>query len=377
MNQRALLGKIARLPHFIRHQLNQRLHNGQLAPEILPWLNKLPPVQKMLADHFAGAPINHRNLSNWRALGYPRWLEEQKPFLLVKEHSRDARKFARAARGLASGAAAIAADRLFQALRSGEINSTADLLKILPSIMSLLKADHNSVRLKHEKTRIQQRDAQLLLLRDKHQRDIAAISLRVLGDDRAKLIEAAPINYEEKIKLIGRHMFGDLWQPRILPVPPELPAASKRSEDGSKNKNATTPPTEKGSAGVSRDASSSQSPADETPDSDENATLSQRERDGALASGASANSCVVHLWENPSDEKPRPDQGEGGLKLKTQPSKLPDNSPNPSNLPPPEITSDKTTTQLIAEIEEYSNLAHARKKSALVASKCNEDGSSS
>ncbi len=38
-------GKIARLPLAVRQQLNQRLLNGELAQDLLSWLNQLPEVQ--------------------------------------------------------------------------------------------------------------------------------------------------------------------------------------------------------------------------------------------------------------------------------------------------------------------------------------------
>jgi hypothetical protein len=40
-----LIGKIARLPHQIRHPLNERLLDGQKAKTILPWLNSLSEVR--------------------------------------------------------------------------------------------------------------------------------------------------------------------------------------------------------------------------------------------------------------------------------------------------------------------------------------------
>ncbi|MGO8699061.1 MAG: hypothetical protein ACLQVY_15200 [Limisphaerales bacterium] len=38
-------GKIARLSLAIRQQLNLRLQNGELAQDLLSWLNQLPEVQ--------------------------------------------------------------------------------------------------------------------------------------------------------------------------------------------------------------------------------------------------------------------------------------------------------------------------------------------
>ena len=287
--QRSLVGKIARLPGAIREQLNRRLYDGQPGPLILPWLNALPAVQKILAAQFAGKPIDFRNLSQWRRRGFPRWLEEQKSLLELEKNSRKARRLARAARGLASGAAAIAANHLFESLQppSGEKISTDGLLKILPSVNTILKAEQHEARLKLAKYRVRQNDARILLLRDKHQRDVAAISLRVLGDERAKLVEAAPISYEEKIELIGYHLFGEFWQPRLIPPPTGTLAGSQFGVAQPKRPRA---PMEKGSAGVPPAAScvprdaSSPSPASAT--NQESATPSSPPRAASKRPGA-------------------------------------------------------------------------------------------
>ena len=63
-------GKIARLPLAIRQQLNLRLQNGELAQDLLSWLNQLPEVQVILAAHFAAKPIDESNLSHWKQGGY-------------------------------------------------------------------------------------------------------------------------------------------------------------------------------------------------------------------------------------------------------------------------------------------------------------------
>ena len=54
------VGKIARLPHDIREQLNQRLFNGALGPELMNWLNALPEVQQVLSDFFESSPNGGR-----------------------------------------------------------------------------------------------------------------------------------------------------------------------------------------------------------------------------------------------------------------------------------------------------------------------------
>ncbi len=52
-------------------------------------------------------------------------------------------------------------------------------------------------------------------MRDKHQRDVIAIGLRLLGDARAKEIEAAPVDNREKIELLGQ-----VHLPRFLETSP-------------------------------------------------------------------------------------------------------------------------------------------------------------
>ena len=68
------IGKIARLPHEIREQLNRRLLEGHSGPDILAWVNELPQCRQMLAQKFAGRPIDEGNLYEWRHGGYEEWL---------------------------------------------------------------------------------------------------------------------------------------------------------------------------------------------------------------------------------------------------------------------------------------------------------------
>jgi hypothetical protein len=70
-------GKIARLPHQIRHKLNTRLQNGDLGKDLVDWLNSLPETQKLLAAEFNSHFISEQNLSEWRQGGYPEWQRQQ------------------------------------------------------------------------------------------------------------------------------------------------------------------------------------------------------------------------------------------------------------------------------------------------------------
>jgi hypothetical protein len=75
------ISKIARLPHNIRNELNTRLQNGEIGRTLLPWVNSLPETKSVMAELFAGKPITHQNLSEWRRAGYQDWLIQQQRLL--------------------------------------------------------------------------------------------------------------------------------------------------------------------------------------------------------------------------------------------------------------------------------------------------------
>ena len=189
--QRGLTGKIARLPDDIREQLNQRIFDGQGGREILEWLNALPVVKEILAAHFSGFPVNHENFSNWRHSGYERWFRHQRTQNLRK-YAADITK---AADGqFAPAAAAVASGKIFEFLDSATTaeNNPNDLVKCAVAASALLKMEQNNERFKIARERLGQHYMALRLKRDKQQRNDAAIALRVMGDARAKQIEAAP-----------------------------------------------------------------------------------------------------------------------------------------------------------------------------------------
>ncbi len=241
--QRIPIGKIARLPKDIRDQLNRRLEDNQPTDIILGWLNALPGVQEILATQFNRAPISPGNLSNWRLGGFQHWLQDQESlahFKVIKDAASDVSSTGTGE--LAAAAAAIASSQFFDLLKNtspGKINP-GDLSRTAFAIATLANVEQNTVRLQNEKIRIRQRDDQLLLMRDKHQRDVIAIGLRLLGDARAKEIEAAPIDNSEKIELLGQYTFPDSWKHRPIPDPPE-PASplSNEADPGCQQANTT------------------------------------------------------------------------------------------------------------------------------------------
>ena len=66
-------GKIARLPHDLREQINRRIRDGHPGKDILDWLNSLPQVRALLQAEFENLPINLTNLGQWKNGGYRDW----------------------------------------------------------------------------------------------------------------------------------------------------------------------------------------------------------------------------------------------------------------------------------------------------------------
>jgi len=83
-------GKIARLPHEVREELNERLLNGEEGQGLLDWLNGLPEVRAVLAEQFAGEAITAQNLSQYRQRGFRDWENQQEALAEARRLARDA-----------------------------------------------------------------------------------------------------------------------------------------------------------------------------------------------------------------------------------------------------------------------------------------------
>jgi hypothetical protein len=220
--ERALTGKIANLPYDIRTELNQRILDGKNGSEILPWLNALPAVQQVLAARFKGIPVSDQNLTNWRQDGYQRWLKERCHIDSAEKLGEYAASFTKAAGGrFAPAAAAAASAKIFEFLNAANAeNANPDeLVRCAGAAFALLKGDQNNTKLELARERIRQKDEQILIMRDKFQRDCVGLVMHALGDARSKEIEASTLNNVEKIELLGIHLFDDLWEPRPIPTP--------------------------------------------------------------------------------------------------------------------------------------------------------------
>jgi hypothetical protein len=154
-------GKIARLPHPIREQINQRLQNGEEAKQIAAWLNTLPDVTSLMAAEFDGQPVSEVNLSNWKLGGYRDWEDQQAAFDSALLFHSEAAQLSQAGGGpqLADHLALCLTARLAAALRHTSANADdpaqalEELRRLRRDLVALRKGDHNAqwVKIQREK----------------------------------------------------------------------------------------------------------------------------------------------------------------------------------------------------------------------------------
>ncbi|HEY4247826.1 MAG TPA: hypothetical protein VGM64_13305 [Lacunisphaera sp.] len=76
-------GKIARLPHQMRLEVNRRLLDGQPMAKIVAWLNAEPCVIDRMKMYFDGTLIEEGSVSQWRLGGYQEWLNQRELLALT------------------------------------------------------------------------------------------------------------------------------------------------------------------------------------------------------------------------------------------------------------------------------------------------------
>ena len=154
-------GKIARLPHMIREQINRRLQDSDEGREILEWLNALPEVKTVMDTEFDGQPVSKMNLSNWRLGGYRDWEAQQEALAAVRQSGANAAEINQEAGGqLADQLAICVTARIAVALQKPP--STADdpaaellrLRQLCADLVALRKGDHNAMRLRIEREKL-------------------------------------------------------------------------------------------------------------------------------------------------------------------------------------------------------------------------------
>lgn len=210
----ALQSKISQLPRKVRDELNRRMDDGQLSPEILPWLNALPEVQDLVQRKFKGDEVSNQNLSTWRETGFCEWQDQQKELHFIRgavEFSKDVVKHT--GLQLTEGAAAIAAGAVLtriedlrrKQIAGEEVDEAMDAaVETLSTLRSgELAREHNAL----QRDKGGREKDKLALEREKF--EIAAAKL-VLKHAQSKEVQDAikgPGSNADKIAALRRRMF--------------------------------------------------------------------------------------------------------------------------------------------------------------------------
>lgn len=167
-------GKIARLPHALREQVNQRLLDGKPASAILRWLNSEADAIATWDTHFEGSPATAQNISNWRDGGYREWLTRRQKTEHLKTLSSFALDLTRSGGHIADGAASILAGQILETLEHATADTEEDpteaLANMAKAVAALQKSGIARQRLELDKQRIRQKDEDQALAREKFER---------------------------------------------------------------------------------------------------------------------------------------------------------------------------------------------------------------
>lgn len=200
-------GKIARLPHTIRHELNSRLRDGIPGVDIIAWLNETPEVSEILTAQFGGEPIKPQNLTDWRQGGYQDWLQRQDQYEEARK-TTDHAQYVCTALGLdPSDALSVIITGHLVKLLSGEA-SLDDLSKLGP----LFNAVTNVKKVGLDQRKVDQADVDLDLRQKKFQRETCTLFAKYVADKQAVEIAGnATLGNEAKIEMLGKILFKENW----------------------------------------------------------------------------------------------------------------------------------------------------------------------
>lgn len=196
----AAKGKISRLPHALREQVNQRLLDGETAARILAWLNPLPDAIRTWDTYFNGDPATPQNLSEYRAGEYRKWLSRRDRTEDLKTLQDFAVRLAESGGNLADGAATIIAGDILTALESagnlvvtgGSDDAERDpldgLAKMAKAVASLQQSSLAKERLALDKRKTTQKDETLQLAREKFEKQTVEKFLQYAQTPEAQAI---------------------------------------------------------------------------------------------------------------------------------------------------------------------------------------------
>lgn len=211
-------GKLARLPAKLREAVCRRIHDGETAGQILPWLNALPEVIKACETHFEGELITPQNLSAWRTGGYQTWLAQQDEVEATRDRARFSLELARASGGnLSEGAIAQLTGEVMEmveglsAIRKagGEVNPK-QLTAINKSLVAARTKELETLTLKLNLKKLEQKDRELALAEQAFKMKTAEMFLKFFDEEETRRIATSGDRKETKVKELVQHWFGDM-----------------------------------------------------------------------------------------------------------------------------------------------------------------------
>ena len=208
--------KIARLPHALREQLNQRLLDNQSAPQILPWLNETAALKYPHA-------INDGNLSEWRCGGFADWLEKQDRVERTKQLAEFSLRIAEAGGGTMNLPAAIAGGQIMEVLEefdpallktvlAEEPEKWIDILGALAKLQKS-KADELSAVTtgRQNDVKLAQSADKLALERARFERQTCELFRKWFADERARqILEDKALAPDVQMDQLRALMFGEV-----------------------------------------------------------------------------------------------------------------------------------------------------------------------
>ena len=160
------VGKIARLPQYLREQLNRRIEDGEPGRVLVKWLNSCDEAQETLAEHFDGRSITEQNLSEWKQGGFKDWQHHQETRALAREILAEAEELEEEVGEIPltdrlSEMVALTLARLLREAVNGEKGPAQRMaiLEIARELARLRKQDHQMQRLSREQEIWEQKEA--------------------------------------------------------------------------------------------------------------------------------------------------------------------------------------------------------------------------
>lgn len=209
MSDYAGQGKLQTAPREIRDEVCRRILDGQLSPQILPWLHAQPEMSRHLRERFAGVEVSDKNFSDFRTGYYQKWLKERKTIAKQRELSEHALNIVKSS-GLhtSDAAAALAAGRLLEAVDAlADEETPAE--EMMAAIVDLRKGDHKSRELAVKEGALAQLVRDFELREENTAWKVAAKIKKALESREFQDIADSDADDESKMNDFVRIAFGD------------------------------------------------------------------------------------------------------------------------------------------------------------------------